>query len=103
MRAQFLRALLIGLGIIKVVDLAKTAFPWPLQPLTKRALVALIAAGLATWVEDDSKSRILVGLGAAGMAHLGHEVQDTLSVTGDLQKARVMQMAGVQVTGRQRA
>lgn len=79
---MIIEALLIGLGVFKIVDLAKEVTvnygPWP--PALKSALVLLWGGALAVLVADDAQSAVLVGLSAAGIASLVHEIHAILNM-----------------------
>ena len=84
------KAILVGLGVMRLLETIKEIVPWPMQPFFKSILATVIGAALSVWLSDDLKDRVLITLGAAGTSALSHEVRDYLSVSGDRAKLDVM-------------
>lgn len=84
------KAVLVGLGVMKITDLLKESVPWPVQPWVKSALTIMLGTALSVVLSDDTRTRLLVALGAVGVSSISHEVGDFLSTQGDRAKQEVM-------------
>lgn len=82
--------LLVGLGALKLTQLAKEAVPLPMRPWTK-SLVSLVSAGLlASLARQRVPDWALLSAGGAGLAAALHPVLRWAAAAGDECRLRVM-------------
>lgn len=95
MRRMLAAAFAAGIGTARIVETVKEVLPEPVTPNTKSAFATVLAAGSAAALcTGDWRTRVLAGMGAAGIAMLTHEAASLLRVLGDRQKVIVMRAAG---------
>lgn len=83
-------AILIGVGVARVVEILKETAPFVFPAWAKSILATGMCFG-ATYLSGDDM--LLVGLGSSGVAYLAHEVRSALFMIGDEKKIRIIQMA----------
>lgn len=97
--SPWLLLVVVGFGTMKIVQTVKEILPWVLRPWTLSLVSIATATALCAGFSNGPRWTLTIGLGAAGVAALVHEVRDVLSAQGDVSKSTVILRS---TTGRQR-
>lgn len=83
-------AVLLGLGTARIVETVKEVLPLNPPAQYKSGTAIALAAGGAAVMGDGWRSRLLIGVGAAGASMIVHTVSALLSHLDDRQKVAVL-------------
>lgn len=87
---MLLEVVLLGLGVVALVDLAKLVIPAPVPGAWKLIAVAVLAATAAMVFADSFRDWVLLWTGVTGGASFLHSLQRLLAAVADEKRLNVL-------------